>query len=46
MNPYPGKNSVLIMYNVRIHHGEELIKSIEEIGCRILYLLIKTYYDH
>ena len=38
MNPYPGKNSVLIMDNARIHHNEDLVKSIEESGCRILYL--------
>lgn len=38
MNPYPGKNSVLIMDNARIHHDEDLVKSVEEFGCRILYL--------
>lgn len=38
MNPYPGKNSVIIMDNARIHHNEDLIKSIEEFGCRVLYL--------
>ena len=24
MNPYPGKNSVLVMYNCRIHHVPEV----------------------
>ena len=38
MNPYPGKNSVLIMDNARIHHDAELVESIEEVGCKILYL--------
>jgi hypothetical protein len=34
MNPYPGKNSVIIMDNARIHHDEDLIKSIEEFRCK------------
>ncbi|GBB94582.1 hypothetical protein RclHR1_23850002 [Rhizophagus clarus] len=38
MNPYPGKNSVFIMDNARIHHDEDLVKSIEVFGCRVLYL--------
>ncbi|GBC16401.2 hypothetical protein GLOIN_2v1435777 [Rhizophagus irregularis DAOM 181602=DAOM 197198] len=38
MNPYPGENSVLIMDNARIHYDEDLVKSVEEFGCRILYL--------
>ena len=38
MNPFPGKNSVLIMDNAKIHHDEEMINLIERIGCRILFL--------
>src|SRR5687767_9861373 len=38
MNPYPGKNSVIIMDNTCIYHDEELVKSIEKVGCKILYL--------
>jgi len=38
MNPFPGKNSVLVMDNAKIHHDEEMINLIERIGCRILFL--------
>ena len=38
MNPYPQKNSVLVMDNATIHHNEELIKIIESVGCRIIFL--------
>jgi transposase len=38
MNPFPGKNSVLIMDNAKIHHDEEMVNLIERIGCKILFL--------
>ena len=38
MNPYPQKNSVLVMDNATIHHNEELIKIIESVGCKIIFL--------
>ena len=38
MNPYPAKHSVLVMDNARIHHNEDLVTAVEDIGCRILYL--------
>ena len=38
MNPFPGKNNVLIMDNAKIHHDEEMINLIERIGCKILFL--------
>ena len=38
MNPYPAKHSVLVMDNARIHHNEDLVVAVEDIGCRILYL--------
>ena len=38
MNSYPGKNSVLVMDNAKIHHDEEMINVIESIGCRVLFL--------
>lgn len=38
MNPYPAKHSVLVMDNARIHHNEDLVAAVEDIGCRILYL--------
>src|SRR5204863_5242326 len=38
MNPFPGKNSVIIMDNARIHHNEALVESVEEIGGKIIYL--------
>jgi transposase len=38
MNPFPGKNSVLVMDNARIHHNAEWISVIEELGGRVLFL--------
>ena len=38
MNPYPQKNSVLIMDNASIHHNEELIRVIENVGCKVVFL--------
>ena len=38
MNPYPAKHSILIMDNARIHHDDDLVAAVEDIGCRILYL--------
>jgi len=38
MNPYPAKHSVLVMDNARIHHNDNLIRAVEEMGGRILYL--------
>ena len=38
MNPYPVKHSVLVMDNACIHHDDNLIIAIEDIGGRVLYL--------
>jgi hypothetical protein len=38
MNPYPGKNSVIILNNAKIHHDENLIEILEELGCHIIFL--------
>lgn len=38
MNPFPGKNSVIVLDNARIHHNKSLINTIEELGCRIVFL--------
>jgi len=38
MNPFPGKNSVLVMNNAKIHHDDEMVNVIERSGCRVLYL--------
>ncbi len=38
MNPFPNKNSVLVMDNAKIHHDEEMINLIERIGCKVLFL--------
>ena len=38
MNSYPAKHSVLIMDNARIHHNDDLVAAVEEIGGRVLYL--------
>ena len=38
MNPFPGKNSVLVMDNARIHHNAKWISVIEELGGRVLFL--------
>ena len=38
MNSYPAKHSVLVMDNTRIHHNDDLVAAVEEIGGRVLYL--------
>ena len=38
MNPYPGKNSVIILDNAKIHHDENLIEILEELGCHVVFL--------
>ena len=38
MNPFPNKNSVLVMDNAKIHHDKEMINVIERIGCKVLFL--------
>jgi transposase len=38
MNPYPAKHSVLVMDNARIHHNDDLVAAVEDIGGRVLYL--------
>ena len=38
MNPYPELNSVIILDNARIHHNQEWISVIEELGGRVLFL--------
>ena len=38
MNPYPAKHSVLVMDNARIHHDDDLVAEVENIGGRVLYL--------
>src|SRR6266511_1543752 len=38
MNPFPNKNSVLVMDNAKIHNDEEMINLIERIGCKVLFL--------
>ncbi|GET03069.1 homeodomain-like protein [Rhizophagus clarus] len=38
MNPFPGKNSVIIMDNAVIHHDEALVELIEETGGKVVYL--------
>jgi len=38
MNPYPAKNSLIIMDNARIHQDPRILEMIEQRGCRLLYL--------
>ena len=38
MKSYPAKHSVLVMDNARIHHNDDLVAAVEEIGGRVLYL--------
>jgi transposase len=38
MNPYPNKNSILVMNNAKIHHDNEMVNVIERSSCRVLYL--------
>ncbi|KAJ3502659.1 hypothetical protein NLJ89_g8785 [Agrocybe chaxingu] len=36
--PYPGKLSVLVMDNARIHHGEGILELAQRFGVRIIFL--------
>jgi transposase len=36
--PYSFSNSVLVMDNARIHHDDDLVAAVEDIGRKILYL--------
>ena len=38
MNPFPNKNSVLVIDNAKIHHDKEMINLIERISCKVLFL--------
>ena len=38
MNPFPNKNSVLVIDNAKIHHDKEMINLIERIDCKVLFL--------
>jgi hypothetical protein len=38
MNPYPEKNSVIVLDNAKIHHDENLVEILEELGCRVIFL--------
>ena len=38
MQPYPGNNSVIVMDNARIHHDNELVKLLEGLSCRVVFL--------
>ncbi|PKB92966.1 hypothetical protein RhiirA5_304052 [Rhizophagus irregularis] len=39
INPYPGDNSIIVIINnARIHHDNELIVLLEELGCCVVFL--------
>lgn len=38
MNPYPGKNSVLVLDNARIHHDDRWVSIIEDLGGHVEFL--------
>ncbi|CAB4461856.1 unnamed protein product [Rhizophagus irregularis] len=38
MNEYLKKNSIIVMDNSKIYHDEKLTESIEQMGCKVLYL--------
>ncbi|GES84484.1 hypothetical protein GLOIN_2v1435777 [Rhizophagus clarus] len=38
INLFPGKNSIIIINNARIHHDEALVGSVEGIGGKVIYL--------
>ena len=38
MQPYPGNNSVIVMDNTRIHHDNKLVKLLEGLSCRVVFL--------
>jgi len=37
-NPFPGKNSVIVMDNCQIHRHELIRETIEDTGCRLIML--------
>ena len=37
MNPFSGKNNVLVMNNAKIYYVNEMINVIERSGCRIMH---------
>lgn len=38
MNPFPGKNSVLVLDNAKIHHDQELLDYLDAFGVNIVFL--------
>ena len=38
MNPYPLKNSVIVLDNARIHHNAEWFKIVEGLGGHVKFL--------
>ncbi len=38
MNLFLGKNSVIIIDNAKIHHDKALVKSVEKINRKVIYL--------
>jgi hypothetical protein len=40
MNEYPNKNSVIVIDNAKIHYDEKLVELVEQMECKVLYLLL------
>jgi len=39
MNPYPQKNSVLVVDNAVIHHDDKMVQLMKDVvGCQVLFL--------
>ena len=38
MNPFPGKNSVLVLDNAKIHHDQELLDYLDAFEVNVVFL--------
>ena len=38
MNPFPSKNSVLVLDNAKIHHDQELLNYLDAFGVKVEFL--------
>ncbi|GBC30237.1 IS630 family transposase [Rhizophagus irregularis DAOM 181602=DAOM 197198] len=38
MNPFPNKNSVLVLDNAKIHHDQELLDYLDAFGVKVKFL--------
>ncbi|CAG8652773.1 13392_t:CDS:1, partial [Racocetra fulgida] len=38
MNPFPGKNNIIVLDNAKIHQNEIFVNIVEELGCHVIFL--------